>query len=68
VCEDNLTPDGAASGQILATLIQLKGANSATTPIEQATQFERVINLKTAKALGIMFPNSILVRADKVIE
>jgi putative ABC transport system substrate-binding protein len=49
-------------------LIQLKGANPATTPIEQPAKFEMVINLKTAKALGLKFPNSILVHADKVIE
>lgn len=63
-------PDGVALYRRAASYVDklLKGAKPADLPVERARDFELVLNLKTAKQIGVTIPNSVLYRADKVIK
>ena len=61
-----MVPLAHRAGSLTAKI--LRGANPADLPVEQAVHFEFAVNLKTARAIGVTLPTSILLRADEVIE
>lgn len=64
------SPSSAENYRRAATFIDkiLRGVPVATIPVEQPTKFELALNLKTAKAIGVVIPQTLLLRADRIVE